>query len=257
MTLPDVVVRDDLLAGALSVRQPRPPREGSRGWGGQMQRGPLLPAKGTRQREWALRQYYHHNYSTLFNSVIAGIAKNIGSIPYVVVGGDAERFQSVFARNWEALIPQSVKDYFRHDSGTWVELIAPGDPSFPPLAGIVGFNVLDSLRVYPTGNPTHPAIYYDLYGKLHLMHRTRVYQIVDNEESEEDLAGYGECALSRCIAPVSREIMMNRYIEQKLDDKPLPGIMTTKNVGDSQVRAAVQKMQDDQELDSGGTWGGV
>lgn len=258
MTIPaDIKISDALLAESLSVQGFLPPHEGMRGWGKIATRGPLLPAKGTRQREWALRQYYHHNYSTLFQSVVAGIVKNIGSIPYLIVGNDSERYQAIFNRNWEGLIPKSVKDYFRHDGGTWVEFIAPGDPRYPPLGGVVGFNVLDSLRVYPTGNPIYPAIYYDLKGRMHLLHRTRVVQMVDNEESEEDLAGYGECALSRCIAPVSREILMNRYIEQKLDDKPLPGIMTAKNANQSTVQAAIAKMETERETDSGGIWGRV
>lgn len=256
MTIPaDFVINDNLLAESLSVQEYLPPREGMRGWGKIATRGPLLPPKGTRTREWALRQYYHQNYSTLFPSVIAGIVKNIGSVPYLIVGRDSERYQAMFARNWESLIPKSVKDYFRHDTGTWVEFIAPGDPRFPPMGGVVGFNVLDSLRVYPTGNPIYPAIYYDIKGRMHLMHRTRIYQIVDNEESEEDLAGYGECALSRCIAPVSREILMNRYVEQKLDDKPPPGLIILNNIAEHNMTAAIAKMEQDRETDSGGVWG--
>lgn len=258
MTIPaDIQVSPSLLAEAFSVQEHLPPTERMRGFGRSVTRGPLLPPNGFREREWALRQYYHHNYSTLFPSVIAGIVKNIGSIPFTLIGDDTAHWQEILSRNWESLIPKAVKDYFRHDGGTWVEFIAPGDPRFPPLGGIVGFNVLDSLRVYPTGNPTYPAIYYDIKGRMHQLHRTRVYQIVDNEESEEDLAGYGECALSRGIAAVTREILINRYIEQYLDDKPMPGIMLAKNANPQQIENALDKMHDARETDSGGEWGRV
>lgn len=255
------LISDEVLAESLSVVEHPDPMHGNALRFGYVTRGPLLPSKGSREREWKLRQYDHHDYNTMFRSVKAGIVKRIQSTPWEIAAKDADRWQRMLMNadsgDWERFVSKVVDDFLVHDTGAWVEFIAPGDPRFPPTGGVVGFAVLDTLRVYPTGNPTYPAIYYNRKGKLHLLHRSRVHHMVDSEDSEEDLAGYGESALSRAIAPVHREILMNRYIEQFLDDKPTPGIMVVNNIGKDAFESALRRMRDENRVDAGGDWGEV
>lgn len=251
---------DELIAQALSVQQ-APPVMGSAGrfFFGETERGPLLPAKGTRERELKLRQFYYHDYNTVFRGAAAGLIKRVQSTPNMVVAHDADKWQRmIMAADFgdrDRFIAKVVSAFLMYDSGAWIEVIAPGDPLLMPTGEAVGFSVLDSLRCYPTGNPTYPVIYYDTHGKMHIMHHTRVVQFVDNPSSEEFLWGYGDCALSRAIAPVVREILIGRYVEMFLDDKPPPGVNLWGGLSEPQLTAALAKMERERNTDNGGVWG--
>lgn len=253
-----LALNDQLQAEALSVQQPLPPGNGTFRFGSMNYRTSPLPPPGTREREWQLRQYWHNPYNTIFKGAASGsIIPRLQSLPWEVVSKNADRWQRILMTDWENNIAKLAKDYLRHDAGAWVEIIAPGDPRFAPTGPMVGIKTMDSLRVYPTGNPVYPAIYYDIHGRMHLMHRSRVIHLVDSEDSEENLQGYGECALSRSIAPVRREILINKFIESYLDDKPMPGIITFSNLSRPEVETALRAMQSDQSVDDGGQWGRV
>lgn len=241
-------------------KRPEPFSNGIMQWG-HTERGPLLPPYGTRERERALRRLYRHDYNTIFRGAVAGLIKRVQSTPWELSGDDAlvDFYQKVlFAADfgtWDQFISKLLVDYSRQDGGAWVELIAPGDPLQPIQTNIIGIAVLDSLRCYPTGNPDFPLIYYNTYGSFHLMHQTRVIQFVDTPDSDEYHLPYGDSALSRCIAPVTRQILMGRYVEQALDDNPPPGIMLLKNIPDQLLQAAVEKWFRERQTDSGGVWG--
>lgn len=250
---------DEALAQALSVQNLPPVDGGARFLYGESSRGPLLPAKGSRERERKLREYYYHDYNTIFRGAVAGLIKRVQSTPNMVVARDADKWQRmIMAADFgdrDRFLAKVVFGFCVYDSGAWVEIIAPGDPLLMPTGPAVGLAVLDTLRCYPTGNPVYPVVYYDTYGKMHIMHHTRVMQFVDNPSSEEFLWGYGDSALSRAIAPVMREILLGRYIEQFLDDKPLPGFAIFGNLSDPQVEAALAKMERARAVDDGGLWG--
>lgn len=224
-------------------------------------RGPILPAWGSREREKVLRQYWHHDYNTLFRGGIASIIKRVQSTPFTVRAPkeDGNRWQMVLMTadfgDWDRFLSKLITDYSRQDQGAFIELIAPGDPLKPPAGAVTGLAILDSVRCYPTGNPAYPVIYYDLNGKMHVLHQTRVIQFYDNPDSEENTPGYGDCALSRCIAPVKREILMGRYVETALDDEPPPGIAVFGNLGEEQIETAVQRMHESRSTDTPGEWG--
>lgn len=254
------VIDTAVQADADSVQKhPRPLNgRGTFGWG-ETYRGPLLPARGSRLRERALSQYAYHDYNTLYRGAVAGLVKRVQSTPYTVTAKNAAYWQKILMESdfgdWDRFVAKVVKAFCNHGIGAWIELIAPGDPLLPPSGAITGLSVLDPLRCYPTGNPYYPVIYYDMYNEMHLLNRGRVVQFVDSPYNEEHLAGYGECALERCIAPVNREILMNRYVEIFLDDKPPPGIVIFGNLVQDETKAAVAKMNQQQQLDNGGEWG--
>lgn len=228
------------------------------------QRGPLLPAYGTRERERVLRLYDRHDYATIWRGGRSVLTTKVVSTPWEIKSAENDvmhwqqvLMQAEFGGGWEQFIEQVVRDYLRHDSGAFVELIAPGDPREVPTGPIAGLAVLDNLRCYPTGDPRYPVIYYDLHGRMHVVHRSRVVQLLDSSDSEEDLAGYGECALSRAIAPTMREILINRYQEQFLDDKPPPGIVIFGNIAKADVQMALAGMLENKDRDEPDAWGRV
>lgn len=225
-------------------------------------RGPLLPAKGTRERERELLRLYRHDDNMVFKGAISGLTKRVQSTPWEIKGepNQANYFQHVlmgsdFGAGWDSLLSKLIIGYSRADVGSFIELIAPGSTIEPINTAITGLGVLDSLRCYPTGDPEFPVIYYDAFGKMHAMHYTRVVRFVDMPEASEDAFYYGECALSRCVSPVTREILMARYIEQSLDDNPPPGIAIFKNLDDKAVRAAYARMEQQRATDAKGEWG--
>ncbi len=225
-------------------------------------RGPLLPAKGTRERERELLALYRHDDNMLYKGAIAGLAKRVQSTPWEIKGDSAQAnyFQNIlmesdFGAGWENFLSKLIIDYSRADAGAFIELIGPGSTVAPMTGAITGLAVLDSLRCYPTGDPNFPVIYYDIHGAMHAMHYTRVVRFVDMREASEDAFFYGECSLSRCVSPVTREILMARYIEQNLDDNPPPGIVIFKNLSDREVRAAYARMEQQRNTDAKGEWG--
>jgi hypothetical protein len=230
---------------------------------GVTKRGPLLPAWGSRERERWLRDYWRHDYNTLFRGAVTALVKRVQSTPYVVKAPaqDGNRWQEILMSadfgDWDRFLSKLIVDYSRQDQGAFLELIAPGDPRKAPTGAVTGLAVLDSLRCYPTGDPEYPVIYYDLKGAMHILHRGRVVQFVDSPDSDENTPGYGDCALSRSIAPVKRQILMGRYVEQALDDEPPPGVVTFGNIAEEEVNVAIERMQQNRSTDTPGEWGRV
>lgn len=248
---------------------------------GYTHRGPLLPAWGSRDRERALRWLYRHDYNWMVQGAFSGIMNTIASTPWEITGPDdmpapvekhyrtmlkAERgiestsdrpdieyWQALlrnadFGRGWTSFIRKGV-DFLRQDSGWFIEIIAPGDPRKPPTGAVTGLAHLDALRCYPTGDPTYPVIYYDAKGGYHLLHTTRVIQMVDMPDGDEIRPGYGLCALSRAVSIASQGILMGRYIETKLDDKPAPGITVFSGMIEEQMQTVIARFREEQSRD--------
>lgn len=236
---------------------------GDRGefWYGTYTRGDFLPAWGTRERERVLRAYYRHEFNWMGQSAFAGLIKKVKSSPWEIKGKRrVSYFQEVlrqadFGRGWGSLLSKVLLDYLRQDGGGFIEVIAPGNPLRPPVGPVTGLAHLDSLRCLPTGDPEFPVVYYSRKGTLHLLHRTRVIQLVDMADGDETQPGYGLCALSRAISIVAQQIHMGRYITSTLDDKPKPGIAVASNITKPQIDAAFLRLKDEQQRDDLPLWG--
>lgn len=214
-------------------------------------RSSWLPPRGTRARELALRELYFMDENTIVQGSFTGIAKTIASMGWEIKGDDTQDplyndmarlqgwrlkrsdavsyFQEVFRQanfgaGWGTFITQEYLDYSRYDAGGYVEVIASGDSFNAPIGVITGLAHLDPLKCIPTGDPLYPAIYYDRWGGLHVMNHARVIRLVDMEDGDELRPGYGNCALSRACAIVWSQVNQTRYINQRLDDKPPPGV---------------------------------
>lgn len=251
-------------------------------------RGPLLAQWGTRQRERQLSEIFRYDYNWMFQGACAGIGNVVADTPRRVVAKDkltsaevkfwkqaykaagfgetvsdspnVDYFNEVieqadFGRGWRSFVKKVTLEYLRHDCGAFIELIAPGNPTRPPTGPITGLSVLDSLRCAPTGDPEYPVLYTDRLGKFHLLHNTRVVQIVDMPDTDERRPGYGLCALSRAVAITTREMQMGRYIESSLDDKPPPGIVVAGGMTKGERDKAVATYKQEQNNDERPVWG--
>src|SRR3990167_7279856 len=251
------------------------------------QRGPLLESWGSRSREEDLRRFYRYDYNWMIQGAFAGVMKVVASAPWEIKGPDDlgatdEKYygeackaaglgptrserpdvdywqtllrQADFGRGWGSFFMKGV-DYLRQDGGWYWEIIAPGSPLKAPTGPATGLAHLDSLRCLPTGDPEFPVVYVDRQQKLHRMHHTRVVQLVDMPDGDERRPGYGLCALSRAISIVNREILMGRYIEAMLDDKPPPGIVTAVGMTREKREQALALYREDQRKDERPPWG--
>lgn len=227
------------------------------------QRGIILPAWGTGERERALRSFYRHDRNNIVQGAISGLAKKIAATPWEIKGeNDAEvkYYQTIFRNaqfgaGWSEFIKMWVLDYLRQDRGVYIEITAPGDPRYAPTGSITGLSILDSVHCYPTGDPRYPVIYRSRLGTSHLLPATRVLHSVDMRDTDEDRPGYGLCALSRAIAVVQRQILMGQYISAKLDDMPPAGVNIWTNVDSIELQTAVTLAQSQQSADAGSVWG--
>jgi hypothetical protein len=218
--------------------------------------GPLLYAWATRMRERQLRDFERNPYNWMGQSAVSGLVKKVAATPKEVSGKrNVNAFTDVlryahFGAGWDFLIGATVRDFTRQDGGAWWEIIAPGNPMRPPTGKVTGVALLDSLRVFPTGDPEYPAIYYSRKGKKHLMHRARVAHFVDMPDGDENNPGYGLCALSRAMAIVTQQFNMNRYVESKLDDRPAPGFVVASGITEGMKNTAFDAYRAHQGTDT-------
>jgi hypothetical protein len=225
-------------------------------------RGAILPAWGTRERERALRAWYRNEFNTLVQGAFSGLGKRWSATPWEISGPKraTQKFQDVFrqadfGRGWSSFVQKMALDFLRQDGGAYVEVIAPGNPLKAPTGPAIALANLDSLRCLPTGDPEFPVVYYNRQGAMHLLHRTRVIHMVDMPDADERNPGYGLSALSRSIAVVQRQLLMGRFIQQRLDDVPMPGINITSGITEAQLSNVFAKYRREQSSDMTGPFG--
>jgi len=232
-------------------------------FGGIEKRKALLARYGTQERERQLRNYYRHPQNTLVQGAFAGIVNKLISAPHEVSAPDdadsknaqAMLQQAHFGKGFDYLISVTVLNFLRHDRGAFWELIGYGDPSEPLIGSPVAVAALDPLRVRPTNDREYPFLYWSTRGSIHKMHRTRIHQIVDIPDGDDDYPDVGMCALSRGIAIAEREINMARYISARLDDKPKPGVAIAQNLQKDVVEGAFRRLREERLSDEMADWG--
>lgn len=245
-------------------------------------RGTYLPPWGTRQRELALHDLYLMDEQGLIQGAFSGIAKAIASLPWEIKGDEddnpvygqvaarqgwrlrrsngVEYFQEAFRQacfgeGWGTFIEKAVMNFLRYDTGAYIEVISAGDAYHAPIGPMIGLNVLDTLKCYPTGDPRYPAVYYDRWGGMHVLHHARVIRLVDMLDTDELRPGYGHSGLSRAVAIAMQETWIQRYITARLDDQPPPGVTAIGGVMKNQWDIMQQQYQAQLRMDNKPTFG--
>lgn len=246
-------------------------------------RGSILPARGTRQRLFALRDWYFMDEQATGRGAISGVAKQGAGLPWEITGDEedttttdvfrgmgqelgytvdsgVEYFQEIFRHSnfgagWGQLMTQVWADFLRYDTGAFIEVIGPGD-SYGELKGaMTGLAHLDPLRCLPTGDPRYPCIYYDRWGGIHVMHFTRVIMLQDMNDGDEFRPGWGDSAWSRAISVAVREMWMTRYINAYLDDDPAPGLDIIGGIVKGEFERVEAQFKNQQSMDTKPIWG--
>jgi len=231
-------------------------------------RSDVLPAYGSRDRERALRDYDRHDYASLWRGAVAGLVNRTVSAAWELkteqsLAIDAwlsGHYHDVltnanFGDGWGAFVASVFRAFLRHDTGAFIEIIAGGDPLTPVTGPVYGLAALDTLNCFPTGDPEFPVWYRDAGGGVHKLHETRVYQIVDQPDGDARYPGWGHCALSRAIAVVERDILINRYMRSRLDDEPPPGIAIYTGLTEATRQRAVEQYLRERSRDERSMWG--
>ncbi|HEB28861.1 MAG TPA: hypothetical protein ENI05_14075, partial [Porticoccus sp.] len=219
------------------------------------QRRSLLSPRGGWERLRLQRAWYYHEDNSMFRDAVTGLTKRVQSLPYEIKSPDKYGDKwDVFIRyanfkNWETFLSKLITPYSIFDTGAFIEIIAPGDPMKAPTGAATGIAILDTRRCFLTGDPMYPVVYMSADGAQHLMHRSRVIQFVDMEDENDDLPGWGDSAVSRCITPIFREILMAQYMRASLDDMPAPGFAVAKNLTEQQVNKQIEVMKTKREND--------
>lgn len=212
-------------------------------------RGPILPPMGTKERDRILRIFDTHEYNGLWQGARSGIIKKLSNVQFDLKGPPAtvQYYQDIlgyahFGHGWEYLLKLILRDFLSQSYGAIFEIAGPGEPDTMLIEAATGINHLDSGRCYVTGNPIFPLLYYSLWdGRLHKMHASRVYMMVDDPLPDERYFGIGTCALERAIAISQRQVRMGEYIDAMLDDKPQPGILSLTGVSDQSFKLKLQE----------------
>lgn len=220
-------------------------------------RGPILPPRGMKERDRILRIFDRHDYNGLWQGAASGVTKKLANISWKINGPPArvQYYQDIlgyahFGHGFEYLQKLIIRDFLSQSYGAIYEIAGPGEPNAPLLEAPTGLNHLDSGRCYVTGNPVYPILYYSLWdGRLHRMHASRIYMLVDDPIPDERYFGIGTCALERAIAVSQRQIRMGEYIDALLDDKPQPGILGLSGISDQAWQLQVQKYMLEQQND--------
>lgn len=252
-------------------------------YGYDTRRGSILPPRGTRQRELALKDFYFMDEMDLLRGAFTNIAKIIASVGWEIKGDNdkedstvqqlarqqnwllkrntgVEYFQEMFRQSnfgdgWTTFITQVMLDYLRYDAGAYIEVIGAGNTYAPLLGPVMGLSHIDPLRTYPTGDPLYPAVYYDRYGGIHVFHHSRLIRLVDMNDGDEARPGYGDSALSRAISVAIKELWMSRYITTRLDDQPAPGFTIIGGIMSAEWKKTDQQYIDEQGRDNAPIWG--
>lgn len=232
------------------------------------QRGAILSPFGSRRRMYELRWYDRNEFNTLWQGARSGLIKKIKATSYELKGGRnlTNRFDGILRNaqrgaGWGVFLSLFLRDYLRYDNGAWAEITAPGNPLKAPTGAVTGINHLDSFRCVPTGDATYPVVYYNARpGEkplINVLHYTRVLHLIDTPDGDQDHPGYGESSLSRAIAVVQRQLLINQYTVGKLDDKPSPGLMIGNNISREDMNKAFAIYRGEQSNDLQPDWGKV
>ncbi len=222
----------------------------------------LLPAWGMATRLYQQRRLWYAENNTLVVGALVGLKKLIQQTPWELVGAknQTKKWQDIlqncqYGQGWDAFLSRALQDYMTLDCGTFIEIVGRGDPSTPLRGDVVGLNVLDGLRCYPTGNPEYP-IFYMPYNQqfpdiqrmtdnvgIVKVHWTRVVRMVDTPSPDPYFRGLGLSMMSRAAAVANMSGLLVDYQVNQMSEVPPNGIV----VWGGLIKSHVDKSKEDYE----------
>jgi hypothetical protein len=116
-------------------------------------------------------------------------------------------------RGWAKFLERHLQDFFLCSNGAWIEIERAARH---PAARITSFHHLDSLRVWRTGDPETPAIYWDLRGTYHELKWWECINITDLEAPRAGWWYGGECAAERAYRDIRAVAAMTQFFDEAI-----------------------------------------
>lgn len=219
-------------------------------WIGQMADGFIPWGTSPKARDQQLRNFFPTE--NLLASALATVCARNAALSWKVSGDDkpAEAGQQMLnnvnnGAGWEDFIVRLSMDLYTTDTGAFVEFVRDGDSEDSP---VVTLNNLDSLRCYPTGDPSFPVIYEDTLGRFHRMPWYNVVQLIEmpTAMSPVFLGAYyrlGYCAVTRILRAAQVLKSLATYNDEKLSGRFMRAIHLISGVGDTSVQDAITRAQ--------------
>ena len=145
---------------------------------------------------------------------------------------------------WEAFASQLSWDLLTSDKGAYVELIGRATPEDP----VIGFQTLDPMRCWNTGDPMNPVIYLDRRsGKMHRLQYFQVYHLREMPQHSWENFDLQFCAASRVIRKVQTARNIGIYYDEKTGGRYVRGIHVLSGPNPQELRdaLALQSSQED------------
>lgn len=233
-----------------------------------------IPRWGFAGRDAMLDRVWHVAGADIVASAIAVIIQKVQSTGYTIEGPErtvSGRARPIidfaeYGRGFIQFTAKWVTAFTTHDNGVFTELIADApDKAFggitaryqdndpvpnlmiPRDTPILGVAVLDSTRCERTGDFEYPVRYYDLQGRAHLYHRSRIHFISDMPSNQEWMFDYGFCALSRCLATLHYGVNWATARNEMLDNMPPLSIATASGINKKDLETQMKEFNQQRE----------
>jgi hypothetical protein len=151
-------------------------------------------------------------------------------------------------RGFASFLERHLTDYLTTSNGAWVEIERT---SRSPMAKILSFHHLDSLRVWRTGDPDVPAIYWDLRGRYHELKWWECFNVTDMESSRAGWWYGGECAAERAYVDVRAMASMNKLFDEKITGAGFTKIVFIPGLGTVEQIENAKKVATNEQLSKG------
>lgn len=240
-------------------------------WTGLYSQPDLLPLWQSRYCDMILRAFRRSPYNTLVTGASDQLKHRVAYTPYEVSSKKyARRIQDMLmnaemGEGFEECLSLVLEDYFWSNNGGFFEVIGYGDPDEPIIGMPTDIGYLDSLRMWPTGDPEFPWVYerddsiitQDAYGKPQTevvkrwvrMHRTRIGRLIANPQGEAKYYKRGVCYGFKILSTADVQIKMTKYQGEKLSGLPPSGIVTVNGIKSEQFEAALRRYQNESRND--------
>jgi hypothetical protein len=241
-----------------------------------------LPPRWTRAGDYILSSTIDHS-AKWANAVAKAIGK-VASLDWTVrdVAGSEQRTDRARSlllnankgKGWINFLTQFLTDYALTNNGGFCEVIwstlevrRGRNGQLQPVGRPLGIQHLDSVRctrmhdvdLYPyretlaaywnirpdevhAGN--FPVMYYDLWGRYHLLWRWQVGATSDLTSPRSELRGTGICAAHRVYQTIFKDASMERYLAEKITGSQPKEIHLVSGIMQSQFEAAMASSQD-------------
>lgn len=207
-----------------------------------------IPAWGTsiKARDAMLRQMV--TKEPIMQGSFATIVARNAAYSWNVTGGTRLRDRSFemlhaaeFGKGWLEFISKLSWDYLTQDIGAWVETIREEPRAEAP---VIGIKTLDAACIWPTGDPEHPAWYWDrLSGNMHKMAWWQVTQISESPTHHPVYYDLQRSAMTRVLEYVTLWRGINQYIKEKTTGRNSRAVHIVAGVNAQMVNDALAKQQ--------------